>query len=136
MQPESKTWGVLEADTPFNNIFPDRVVPLLSIYPIIPKAEGCPPCYLVNGRELQPDAVNALITVLREKEPDTEGHPDEELRQYIYDGLPLKVDWFTGVATTDPSIVTGGGSFPAWSDETVDTGLWEENSLFSEVDLN
>jgi hypothetical protein len=96
----SDTWGHLVATAPFLPIFPTGRVPLISIWPIIPREEGAPRCYLVNVAELSDDQVEQLAAMLWELwRPECESV--EQAVAYIREqGLPLKVDWFSSVGTT------------------------------------
>ena len=94
-----RIWGHLKPDTPFAHIFPDGVVPLKGILPIIPREEGAPECYLVPGSELSDAQVEQLATMLWERwRPECSG--PEQAAEYIrLDALPLRVTWFEGVGT-------------------------------------
>lgn len=104
---KKETWGRLKVDTPFSHIFPDGSVPLVSIVSIIPREQGCPPCYLVKGQALTDEQVEQLALVLAERDPNTEGYPLEELKAYVRQDLPLKTEWFSGVGTSDPAMLFG-----------------------------
>lgn len=101
---EVLTFGRLKEGTPFEGIFPDRSVPLRSVLPIIPREVGSPPCYLVPGDALSEEQVEALAQLLPQWSPECQSI--EQARAYIReDSLPLKVEWFEVVGTTDPKIL-------------------------------
>lgn len=100
------TWATLKEETPFNEIFPDRIVPVRSIFPIIPREAGSPPCYVVDSNLLSPEQVERLAQQLFEMwRPECQSL--EEAKDYIQHGLPLKTDWFNGVSTSSPAILFG-----------------------------
>ena len=101
---KKETWGYLKPNSPFTHIFPEGSVPLVSLFPIIPREEGCPPCYLVKGRALTDAQVEALAQLLAQRDPNTAGYPLEELKAYIRQDLPLKTEWFSGVGTSDVGV--------------------------------
>lgn len=96
----SATWGYLLADTPFAAIFPDRTVPLISVWPIVPREAGAPRCYLVNVAELSDEQVEQLAALLHTQwRPECESI-DQAIEYLRTEGLPLRVTWFSTVATT------------------------------------
>lgn len=99
------TWGYIVADAPFASIFPDGRVPLKALFPIIPREEGAPRCYLVDVAELSDDQVAALAALLWELwRPECESV--EQAIAYIRtEGLPLRTTWFTTVGTTRMGLV-------------------------------
>ena len=98
---EAKTFAHLKPDTPFSAIFPDRQVPIVSLFPIIPREEGCPPCYVVDAQFLDDRQVAELAKILMANDPNTEGHPFDEIVAYVREGLPLRTEWFNGRGTSD-----------------------------------
>ncbi len=96
----SDTWGYLIDTAPFLPVFPNGRVPLISIWPIIPREEGAPRCYLVNVAELSDDQVAHLAAMLLEMwRPECESV--EQAAAYIREeGLPLRVSWFSTIGTT------------------------------------
>lgn len=95
------TFGLLRPETPFREIFPDGFVPLKSLVPFIPREEGCPPCYEVDGDRLTDQQRLQLATDLFNRwQPECESV--EAAIAYIREpGLPLQVAWFHGFTTTD-----------------------------------
>lgn len=96
----SKLWalGHLNADTPFSSIFPDGSVPLKSILPIQPRDETAPACYVVDAEELTAGQVEALAAqIFQTWQPECTSV--EQAIAYIHEGLPIRCDWFHGVAT-------------------------------------
>jgi hypothetical protein len=94
------SWGYLKADTPFAAIFPDGRVPLQSIMAIIPREEGAPRCYVVDGAQLTDQQVERLAARLYEIwRPECESA--EQAAAYIQGGLPLRADYFSTVGTDD-----------------------------------
>jgi len=50
---QPQTYGLLKTETPFAEIFPDRIVPLVSGDPVrIPNQLKAPPCFVVDAKEL------------------------------------------------------------------------------------
>lgn len=96
----SHSWGHLKPDTPFAHIFPDGRVPLKGPLPIIPREGGAPPCYLIPGRELSEQQIQALAEMLWETwRPECESV--EQAAAYIRgDALPLRAEWFSSVGTS------------------------------------
>ena len=88
------TWATLKPDTPFNAVFPNGEVPVLSPLPMIPREAGSPPCFVVNAGQLDPNQVDRLADLLLHQ-----WHPEcankEQAIAYIQRGLPLKCDWFS-----------------------------------------
>lgn len=98
-RPRSETWGHLIDGSPFAAIFPDRLVPLRSIWPIIPREAGTPRCYLVAVEQLTEVQIQALAALLWQQwQPECMSV--ERAADYIRtEGLPLRTSWFTGVGT-------------------------------------
>jgi hypothetical protein len=120
-----KTIAYLKEDTPFNELFLDGKVPIISIFPIIPREEGCPPCYIVNANELTEQQINGLATKLLEYWP-TECLSLDEAIAYVRKGLPLKTEWFDGCSTSDPGIFFS--MMPDFDQTDVDIARgWDEN---------
>ena len=128
---DCKIWATLKADTPFSEIFPHRYVPIRSLFPIIPKEEGNPPCYVVDGEALTEADAHKLARLLRQLDPSTEGYSDEFVFQYIREGLPLRTTWFSGRGTSDPKMLAMLADYSdetedeVWDDEPEDTA-WDE----------
>lgn len=105
-QERCQSWAYLQKETPFNEIFLDRAVPIRSIFPIIPREEGSPPCYVIDARFLNPDQIDRLAQQLYEMWRDETSL--EEAKRYIIEmGLPLKTDWFNGAGTSSPAVLFG-----------------------------
>lgn len=92
------TWGVLNPGTPYADVWPDGIVPLRSPWPMIPREEGAPSCYLVAG-ELLSDAQVAVLARLLVAAWAPECPDAATATAYIRNGLPLKTTWFSVVAT-------------------------------------
>ncbi|BAS59890.1 hypothetical protein NIES2135_20450 [Leptolyngbya boryana NIES-2135] len=104
MTQEFKTWATLSAKTPFNHLFPDRKVPIVSPIPIIPREEGMPFCYVVDAQFLTDEQIQGLAEMLYEQwKPESESV--EETIVYIREGLPLKCAWFSSFTTIDPKMM-------------------------------
>lgn len=118
------TWAHLNEDTPFNHLFPYGVVPIQSIFPIIPREQGCPECYVVDGKHLTEDQINGLATILLEQWPQ-ECSDFLQAIAYIRDGLPLKKSWFSGCGTANLGVL-----FTLWDgadEEVKDYELLDED---------
>ena len=101
-----QNWAYLKEKTPFNEIFPDHLVPICSIFSIIPREEGSPPCYIVDAQFLSDEQVDRLAQLLFEMwQPECESLA--QAKEYIQQGLPLKVDWFSGAGTSSPAVLFG-----------------------------
>lgn len=99
-------WAYLKEDTPFSEIFPDRHVPIRSIFPIIPREQGSPPCYVVDSSFLSQMQIDALAEQLFYMwQPECSSL--EEAKDYIMQGLPLKTDWFNGASSSSPVVLFG-----------------------------
>jgi hypothetical protein len=99
-----QNWGHLKENTPFNEIFPDRRVPLRSIFSIIPREQGSPPCYIIDADFLTQEQISSLAQQLFELwRPECESI--EQARDYIRQGLPLKTDWFNGAGSSSPALL-------------------------------
>lgn len=103
---ECQNWAYLKENTPFNDIFPNRLVPIRSIFPIIPREYGAPPCYVVEGRFLSDEQIDQLAQRLFELwRPECESL--RVAKEYIGGGLPLKTDWFNGAGTSSSAVLFG-----------------------------
>lgn len=103
---QCQNWAYLKEDTPFNEIFPTRSVPIRSIFPIIPREAGSPPCYVVDPEFLTSDQINQLAEQLFYLwQPECESL--QMAKDYISQGLPLKCDWFTGAGSSSPAVLFG-----------------------------
>lgn len=111
---EFKTIAYLKENTPFSKIFPDGIVPIISIFPIIPREIGSPECYVVQPAALSAKQIEDLAVKLLEYWP-TECLTLDEAIAYIRKGLPLRTDWFNSCSTSDPW-------FNSWS--TSDPGIF------------
>jgi hypothetical protein len=100
----SLSWGVLLEGTPFASAFPDRRVPLRSPWPIVPREEGAPRCYIVEGRLLSEQQVSALAHSLLEQWGDECSGLDEAIA-YVRSGLPLRTTWFSVVGTSRMGLI-------------------------------
>jgi hypothetical protein len=94
-----RTEASLKEGTPYNLIFPEKSIPVISILPtLIGKQE----CYIVNSKQLMPEQIQALAKLLLN---NGQGVPSIEAAiAYIHEGLPIKIDWFNTVSTNDPGI--------------------------------
>lgn len=99
---EFLTWATLKPDTPFDNLFPDGRVPIVSPIPMQPQDKSAPRCYLVDYSKLDHDQIRELANLLLRQ-----WHPRsaEEAIAYIKEGLPLSCEWFEGVTTIDRKIL-------------------------------
>lgn len=97
----ANTYGHLKPNTPFSAVFPNSLVPLKSIEPLIPRDYGCPPCFDVDADRLTAEQIQQLAQMLYEQwQPECESI--EQALDYIREpGLPLKCEWFTVVSTDD-----------------------------------
>jgi hypothetical protein len=96
---EFLTWATLKPDTPFDDLFPDGRVPIVSPISMQPSDPKAPRCYLVDYPKLARDQIRGLATLLLRQ-----WHPRsaEEAIDYIKEGLPVSCEWFDGVTTIDP----------------------------------
>ncbi len=105
-QNQCQNWAYLREGTPFDDVFPDRMVPIRSILPIIPRERGCPPCYIVDAQFLSHEQIDRLAQQLFELwRPECESL--QHAKEYIANGLPLKTDWFNGCGTSSPAVLFG-----------------------------
>ena len=103
---QCQSWASLKEETPFNEIFPTRQVPIISIFPIIPREVGSPSCYVVDAEFLTSDQIEQLAQRLFEMwRPECASF--EQAKEYIARGLPLKTDWFNGASSSSPAILFG-----------------------------
>lgn len=107
MNKPDKTWAILKPDVyDLLKVFPDRQVPILSIYPILPSRESSPLCFLVDpallsGYQLERLAYNLHQTF------KTEIASVEQAKEYIGKGLPLACSHFQSVSFLSESGATG-----------------------------
>jgi hypothetical protein len=94
---QPQTYGLLKTETPFAEIFPDRVVPLVSAEAVeIPNQLKAPPCFVVDAKKLSPLQIAQLAKlVFRVWGSRCQNLADAE--NYVKTGLPLKTDWFLSV---------------------------------------
>lgn len=126
---QCQNWAWLKDETPFNEIFPNRQVPIVSIFPIIPRELGSPPCYVVDAKFLSLEQIDRLAQRLFEMwRPECASL--EQARKYIFQGLPLKTDWFNGAGSSSPAILFGlmhdEGFGPNEEDELLRQDEWDE----------
>lgn len=97
------TWAHLNENTPFNHLFPSGVVPVQSIFPIVPGKEGNPPCYLVDARFLSECQIQGLASMIlaQDHSPITD---EQEAIAYIKSGLPVQTKWFCGFGTSNVGV--------------------------------
>lgn len=111
-----ETWANLKPDTPFNKLFPDSKVPIKSIFPIIPREEGSPHCYVVDAKYLSQEQIQALAEELYQMwQPECTSV--QMAIDYINQGLPLNIEHFNGVTSTSPSLLSMLLGEPEQSDE-------------------
>jgi hypothetical protein len=112
-----RTIAHLKENTPFDEFFPDGAVPIVSIFPIIPREAGSPQCYVVNAKELTDQQINGLAAKLLEYWP-TECLSLDEAIAYVRKGLPLNTEWFRGWSKSDVDIARG------WDEDWEDSEDW------------
>ncbi len=84
----------------FFSIFGSQAVPIKSIVPIIPREHGAPPCYVVLVEQLPLTIANQLAEMIYEEwQPECESL--QMAKEYILQGLPLRITHFSGVGTDD-----------------------------------
>jgi hypothetical protein len=94
-----RTEASLKEGTPYNLIFPEKSIPVISILPTL---IGEQECYIVNSKQLMPEQIQALAKLLLN---NGQGVPSIEAAiAYIHEGLPMKIDWFNSVSTNNPGI--------------------------------
>lgn len=105
-QDKCQHWAYLREGTPFKEIFPTRRVPLKSAMPIVPREEGSPPCFVVDPAFLSTEQIDTLAQMLFELwRPECESI--QQACEYIRQGLPLRIDWFTSVGSSSPTFFFG-----------------------------
>jgi hypothetical protein len=120
-----RTVAYLKENTPFDEFFSDGVIPIISIFPIIPREAGSPECYVVNANELTEPQINGLAVKVLEYWP-TECLSLDEAIAYVRKGLPLNTEWFSGWSTSDPGIFFS--LMPDYSQSDVDIARgWDED---------
>ncbi len=95
---QAPTYANLKDDTPFNQIFPDKKVPIISLIPTVPN-ENAPPCYVINHQFLAKKQITELASLLHEHREDCTSL--EMAIQAVERGLPIQHIWFSGGTTTD-----------------------------------
>lgn len=99
-----KTWATLKPNTPFNALFPDGRVPVVSPIPMQPRDESAPFCYLLDSAILTEAQIEGLAALLYPQwQPECES--PEAAVAYIREGLPIKTDWFSGFTSVDPKLM-------------------------------
>lgn len=93
-----KTYGILKEDTPFNRLFPDKKVPIISLIPVPPTPES-PPCYVVDSQYLTKKQIKELAMMLYEDQKDCTSF--KMAIEFVKKGLSLNYTWFSGVETSD-----------------------------------
>jgi hypothetical protein len=102
----NETWGFLKHNTPFAKIFPDGKVPLISIFPIIPREDGYPECYLLDAKNLSNLDVAMLAQMVMQSWSD-ECRDIGVAIAYVRNGLPIRVDHFETVGSSSPALLFG-----------------------------
>lgn len=92
------TYATLKDATPFDEIFPDKKVPIISLVPKIPQIDA-PPCYVLDTTSLNVKQIKKLAKLLCQTWKECTSL--KMATQYIETGLPIRCDWFSGVTTTD-----------------------------------
>ena len=97
----SQIWfrGHLNRNSPLLAIFPNGTIPLVSFQSIIPRQEGCPPCYEVDVAKLSDAEKQALIAMLYQIWQH-EAKSIQQIEKYVrMHGCPLKTEHFSSVST-------------------------------------
>jgi hypothetical protein len=94
---QPRTYGILKTETPFTEIFPNRLVPLVNAEAVtIPDQVKAPPCFIVDAKGLSLLQTAQLAKlVFRVWRSRCQNLADAE--NYVKTGLPLKTDWFLSV---------------------------------------
>lgn len=124
-----KCWGHILPESELYSIFGDRPVPLQSIFPFIPREEGCPPCYLVLlDPEKHREQFEAMAQKLYEKwRPECASLL--QAKEYLSsNGLPLQQKHFISVGT-DRNIALEWGD-----DDFFDRDEWQGEVAWDEDD--
>ena len=102
-----ETWGVLVEGTYVASLFPDRLVPLRSVFPMRPSDENAPLCYMLEGSLLDEPTVIELAKLLKQADSNAEKEDLATLVAYVKKGLPLSLNWFVGAGTIKPIVDNG-----------------------------
>lgn len=94
----AKTYGILKDDTPFNRLFPENKVPIISLIPVPPVPEA-PPCYVIDFNFLTRTQHKELAMMLYEQKSECTSF--KMALQVVREGLPINHSWFAGVETSD-----------------------------------
>ncbi|MEH1810894.1 MAG: hypothetical protein V7K26_00135 [Nostoc sp.] len=94
----AQTYGILKDDTPFNQLFPENKVPIISLIPVPPTPEALP-CYTVDSQYLSKKQIKELAMLLYEHRKDCTSF--KMAIEVVREGLPLNHNWFCGVETSD-----------------------------------
>ncbi|MEH2236012.1 hypothetical protein [Nostoc sp.] len=94
----AKTYGFLKDNTPFNWLFPDNKVPIISLVPVRLTPEA-PPCYVVDSQYLTKKQIKELAILLFQELENCTSF--KMAIQIVKGGLPLTHTWFSGVETSD-----------------------------------
>lgn len=113
------TWAIPRIDAPFAHIFPEGEVPLISITPIRPNNGQGPPSYAVDVAQLSEPQIYGLAELLLQKHPSDFLSVDDAA-DFIRDGLPIMCEWFSGVCTTQYSLVAA-----LMEADPADASYWE-----------
>lgn len=108
------TWGILRPDTPFAGLFADRRVPLRSVVAIIPREEGAPACYLVEGKLLDEQQLAWMGAAIYEMWKPECASVADAIAYIRDDALPLRVDWFESVGTCDYTQILALAKMGGW----------------------
>jgi hypothetical protein len=98
-------YGFLKADTPFAEIFPQRIVPLTSTKPVVISNSQAPPCFIVDGEKLSALQITQLGRLIL-RVWGTQCQNLDDARSYVKTGLPLASDWFLRVETSRPQVAS------------------------------
>ena len=103
-----KTWAQLKPGSNLWQYFPDGMVPIVSLVPGYPKREGAPLCFMVDPKYLTDAQIQDLAWLLSTKWDSYMSF--EQAKSYIENGLPMDVNHFQSVATSDPRQVYLSGA--------------------------
>ncbi len=103
-----KDWCYLneEGKEAFGEIFPDGIVPILSMLPIVfehPELDEPNKAYLLKGRELTEDQTKALVNKLSKKF-NTEDHKEEIEKEIWNNRVPIRCKLTSGAGTRRPAM--------------------------------
>jgi hypothetical protein len=96
---EPKTYATLKEETPFNHLFPDNDVPIISLSPVH-LGNGAPLCYVIDATYLSDFQINQLAEMTYQKY-----HPEctsiEMAIEYVRRGVLVDCIHFSGMTTED-----------------------------------